>query len=120
MPRTRLPRIQTIATIAVNLPILQPAQLEKMDAWLRSVLWESEAPGQEDRTDSLEIHRLKARLVFSNGAVKMVQGVREVFEIVDGQKASDEGPLAGKVVLIGRGVKEVDWDASLRTGLGMA
>ncbi|KXJ92283.1 CobW/HypB/UreG, nucleotide-binding domain-domain-containing protein [Microdochium bolleyi] len=110
----------TIATVTVNLPILQPGQLEMVDAWLRSILWESEAPGQESRTDFLEIHRLKARLVFSNGDVKMVQGVREIFEIVDGQKASADGSLSGKVVLIGRGVKAVDWDASLRTGLQVA
>lgn len=104
------------------MPILQPEQLVKMDSWLRSVLWESEAPGHDvSQNGALEIHRLKARLVFSNGDVKMVQGVREVFDIVDGQKSAatdNEGrPVTGKVVLIGRGVKQIDWDASLRASL---
>jgi len=112
----------TIATVTVGVPILQPEQLEKMDGWLRSVLWESEAPGHDvSQNGALEIHRLKARLVFSNGDVKMVQGVREVFDIVDGQKSaatdSEGRPAAGKVVLIGRGVKQIDWEASLQASL---
>ncbi|KAH7030919.1 CobW/HypB/UreG, nucleotide-binding domain-containing protein [Microdochium trichocladiopsis] len=107
----------TIATVTVGVPVLQPGQLEKIDGWLRSILWESEAPGHGVGTSgTLEVHRLKARLVFSNGDIKMVQGVREVFDIVDGQK-SEGTPASGKVVLIGRGVKQVDWDASLRTSL---
>jgi len=66
-------------------------QLSNLDAWLRSLLWESSLPGLEfETTDSdtasFEIHRLKARLPLSNGDVKIVQGVREVFEILDAPK----------------------------------
>ena len=43
-------------------------------------------PGQHQEVP-IEIHRLKARLVFKNGDVKLVQGVREVFEIFDGEKS---------------------------------
>lgn len=85
--------------------MLELEQLEKVDLWLRRVLWESELPGAEVNTSTqLEIHRLKARLGFRNGDVKMVQGVREIFEIFDAPKSSisEESIQAGKIVLIGR------------------
>ena len=72
-------------------------------------------PGQNQVP--VEIHRLKARLVFKNGDVKLVQGVREVFEIFDGGKSqsgddADAAPQLGKIVLIGRRLTEVDFDRS--------
>jgi len=60
-----------------------------LDAWLRSVLWNSILPGTnsekilESPNQNFEIHRLKARIPLSNGCVKFVQGVREIFEILD-------------------------------------
>ena len=72
-------------------------------------------PGQNQVP--IEIHRLKARLVFKNGDVKLVQGVREVFEIFDGGKSqsgddADAASQLGKIVLIGRRLTEVDFDRS--------
>ncbi|ORY63250.1 CobW/HypB/UreG, nucleotide-binding domain-containing protein [Pseudomassariella vexata] len=74
----------TISTFAINVPPLDSDQLAKVDGWLRSILWESLVPGVgTNETKEVEIHRLKARLVFKNGDIKMVQGVREIFEIFD-------------------------------------
>ncbi|KAK8090816.1 hypothetical protein PG994_000321 [Apiospora phragmitis] len=98
----------TISTVAINVPFLLPEQLEKVDGWLRSVLWEGDVPGMDEKqSEGLEVHRLKARLVFQNRQMKMVQGVREVFEIFDApsQPTPENGvdtPLQGKVVIIGR------------------
>ncbi|KAK7927157.1 CobW/HypB/UreG- nucleotide-binding domain-containing protein [Apiospora marii] len=99
----------TISTVAINVPALLPEQLTKVDSWLRSILWESEVPGMDEKqSEGLEIHRLKARLVFQDGKVKMIQGVREVFEIFDApssQSTPENGtdtPVSGKVVIIGR------------------
>ena len=51
---------------------------------MRSVLWENELPGHSVTNGTpFEIHRLKGRLMLDNGDEKMVQGVREVFEIFD-------------------------------------
>ena len=63
---------------------------------------------------------MKARLVFDGGDVKMVQGVREVFVIVDGEQVPsphDGISQVGKLVLIGRGVKEIDFETSLLQAL---
>lgn len=105
--RGALTSVQTISTVAIDVPLLAPEQLAKVDAWLRSVLWENEVPGvAADQTRGLEIHRLKARLVFNDGAVKMVQGVREIFEVFDAPAGSTEesgtSRPSGKLVLIGR------------------
>ncbi|KAH8194242.1 hypothetical protein TruAng_011588 [Truncatella angustata] len=84
----------TISTIAIDVPLLAPEQLEKVDGWLRSVLWEGQLPGVEtSQSTPLELHRMKARLSFDNGDVKMVQGVREIFEIFDAPKG-DASPIS--------------------------
>ncbi|KAI0888917.1 cobW-domain-containing protein [Annulohypoxylon maeteangense] len=107
----------TISTVSIDVPLLAPEQLEQVDSWIRSLLWESQVPGETTNPEgAIEIHRLKSRLVFKNGNVKMVQGVREVFEIFAGEQTSsrrDELPQRGKLVLIGRGVRGFDFERSL-------
>ena len=59
----------------------------------------------------------------------MVQGVRDVFDITDLEKGREKGgkdtPEAakddrGKLVLIGRGLAGLPWEASLLFGLSFA
>lgn len=67
------------------------------------------------KQDKIEIHRLKARLIFDDGTVKIVQGVREIFEIVDGETPTPETSTTsqiGKIVLIGRGIHSVNFEQS--------
>lgn len=108
---------QTISTLSIALPALTDAQVEAVDAWLRSVLWENELPGHSGTNGTpFEIHRLKGRLVLDNGEEKMVQGVREVFEIFEntGTTSSKEaGHGRGKMVLIGRYLADFDFQSSL-------
>ncbi|KAI0202292.1 cobW-domain-containing protein [Astrocystis sublimbata] len=107
----------TITTVSFSVPLLTTSQLEGVDSWLRSVLWEREVPGATTTKPSqIEIHRLKARLVLEDGSTKIVQGVREVFDIVDGERINveDAASQAGKVVLIGRGIHNIDFEQSFR------
>jgi G3E family GTPase len=114
--------VQTISTITLPVPELEIEQLSKLDAWLRSILWDGTLPRAgstlaDNRT--LEIHRLKARLPFSNGDIKIVQGVREIFEILDGPKVDHFDSAAatlsrGKIVLIGRELVDVPFEESFR------
>jgi G3E family GTPase len=77
---------------------------------LRSILWDSKVPAPDHGSlvegndhDTIEVHRLKARLPLSNGEVKIVQGVREVFEILDSPESTNSiDDVAGKIILIGR------------------
>jgi hypothetical protein len=87
-----------------------------MDRWLRSVLWDQKLPEAEASAE-FEVHRSKGRLIFTNGNVKMLQGVREVFELIDAPPSSDEAPQAGKIILIGRHLVGIDFESSLKHAL---
>jgi G3E family GTPase len=106
----------TISTTAVSLPVLSDVQLEKLDSGLRKVLWESELPLSSLKT-AFEVHRVKGRVLLQNGKVKLVQGVREVFEIFDSADSSSTSQLAvhseGKLVLIGRGISHEEFKKCL-------
>ncbi|KAL1874437.1 hypothetical protein Daus18300_003455 [Diaporthe australafricana] len=105
----------TISTESVPLPALDTKQVGKVDAWLRSVLWESVLPDDGDEhKEPFEIHRLKGRLVVQNGGTKIIQGVRELFEIFDAPSGGHGGTSeAGKIVLIGRNIPDFDFQKSL-------
>ncbi|KAJ3501896.1 hypothetical protein NM208_g16840 [Fusarium decemcellulare] len=102
----------TISTVTIPVGRLEPEQLDAVDRWLRSVLWDNKLP-EAEKEGAFEIHRSKGRLVFANGDVKMLQGVREIFEINDGRQ-DDDVPREGKIILIGRNVADVGFESSFR------
>ncbi|CAK7268822.1 hypothetical protein SEPCBS57363_003288 [Sporothrix epigloea] len=131
----------TISTQAIDLGILDAAQLTKLDEWLRSVLWENQLPdpaggtssSRRIETDDFQIHRTKGRIVLRDGSIKILQGVRELFEIFDAPTSSPaeeaaavtapkgepiKAPESSKVILIGRRLEEFDFARSVRTALG--
>ena len=91
-----------IGTMLLTVQPLSEQGLQQLDAWLRSVLWSSELPGSLI-VSGWEIHRVKGRLSTKDGRSKMLQGVREIFELIDG-----DSPVAGdgKIVMIGRNIGE--------------
>ncbi|KAH6895503.1 CobW/HypB/UreG, nucleotide-binding domain-containing protein [Thelonectria olida] len=102
----------TISTVAIPVGRLRPDQLNHVDRWLRAVLWDSKLPDTKEAA-KFEIHRSKGRLVFDNGDVKILQGVREVFDIVE-CPTDQEVPAEGKIILIGRNVVGVDFEGSFQ------
>ncbi len=105
--------------MSISIPVLRNDQVEKLDAWLRSVLWDSEVPHDAISDQrKIEVHRLKARIPLANGDVKIVQGVREIFEIIDEPNPRSEGSREGKVVLVGRFFARRDFRQSLLATLG--
>ncbi|KAF0330182.1 cobW domain-containing protein [Colletotrichum asianum] len=105
----------TISTVSIPVPRLGPSQLANVDKWLRKILWDRRLPG-DDKT-VLEVHRAKGRLVFENGDVKLMQGVREIFEILDSPDQTREAVGEGKIILIGRYLQGVDFEKSLLESL---
>jgi G3E family GTPase len=100
-----------IGTVTVRFAeALSEGGMMRLDAWLRSVLWESKLPGFGE-VAGWEIHRSKGRVRLEGGEVKMLQGVREIFELIDGVDAAaagdgdgDEGEeeKGSRIVFIGR------------------
>ncbi|OJZ91823.1 hypothetical protein ASPFODRAFT_234553 [Aspergillus luchuensis CBS 106.47] len=112
----------SISTIALTTPPITPAQVSRVDTWLQSVLWDSVMPLAEEVSGptGFDIHRLKGILVLSDGSTKIIQAVRDVFEIRDSEPA--DGKNQCKIVLIGRGLGGADggraWQRSLEEWLG--
>jgi hypothetical protein len=81
------------------------------------LLWENRVPTKDGKDKEVQVHRLKGRLRDQSGKKLLVQGVREVFEIVDSPKqkegAEEETTSSGKLVLIGKGLEGVDLQGSL-------
>ena len=94
-----------IGTVTVSFTeVLGEKGMERLDGWLRRVLWEGRLPGEEG-VGGWEIHRTKGRVRVEGGGIKMVQGVREIFEMIDGGDAGGEedGEEKGsRIVFIGR------------------
>ncbi|PHH65332.1 hypothetical protein CDD81_2744 [Ophiocordyceps australis] len=108
----------TISTIAITVPQLGVSQLQHLDEWLRSVLWNNRLPGVEQEGD-YQVHRSKGRIVLDNGHVKLLQGVREIFELTDAPEGDAVSWNEGKIVLIGRGVAQIGFADNFRKTLGV-
>lgn len=117
----------SISTITLPLPSLSAIQLTKLDEWLRAALWESTLLAEPaGHTAEFEIHRAKGRIMLEDGSLKLLQGVREVFELIDekervsardGEVALDDSKPRSKIVLIGRGLDEEAFSRSLKACL---
>lgn len=115
--------------MTIKVPPLESEQIPKLDAWLRSILWDSKMPdsptepivAQTEQLSAFEIYRLKARLPLTDGSVKIIQGVRDVFEIKDSaEQAEGSAPelAEGKIVIIGRDIADLDLEHSYFSMIG--
>ncbi|KAI9804513.1 MAG: hypothetical protein M1825_001412 [Sarcosagium campestre] len=118
--------LDAISTIKLSLVPLDEGQLTALENWLQSILWDAVLPAASSKllqeapsmNEKLEIHRAKGRIPTLQGKIKFLQGVRDVFEIFEAQESQrsstpDQFKAQGKLVLIGRGIKNLDWQASL-------
>jgi G3E family GTPase len=100
----------SISTRRFNLPHLHVHNsLPILETWLRAVLWRE---GQHDDSTSptADVHRVKGLLRFTDGSVKILQGVREIFDIMDSRQdvPSEEIDGGGRIVMIGRRLESID------------
>jgi G3E family GTPase len=114
----------TISTMTLRILPLSEEGLSRLDLWLRNVLWQSKLPHVQDRLSKFEIHRVKGRICTDKAGVKLIQGVREVFEMFDagetGRRSSGGNDLfEGKLVLIGRGLERNSFENSIRLSLSV-
>ena len=119
--------LQRISTITIKAPALKPEQLPKLDQWLRTLLWDAQVPSPtaesvtnvDKKLAAFEVYRLKARLPLTDGSVKMVQGVRELFEIKDAERDDEEfDNNEAKIVIIGRDIGKLDLEGSYFSVVG--
>lgn len=91
----------TISTVEFRLPVLDEHGFEKLERCLEDVLWPGDMPKQ------YEVHRTKGLVSLEDGSRKILQGVREIFDITDAQREDDSVETGTRVVLIGRKLEHV-------------
>lgn len=88
----------SIQTVTLPLPAFEEQKLPMLENWLQTVLW-------DDGTEKpYEVHRTKGFVPVSDGPARVVQGVREIFELIETQSSND---VEGKIVFIGRRLDKI-------------
>jgi G3E family GTPase len=103
---------QSIATTTISFPALDPAQVDKFDFFLRTILWEETLPHITPERP-FEIHRLKARIPVTDGRMLLIQGVRSIYDTNEVKSSSDSKGEPAKLVLIGKAVDQPAMKQSL-------
>jgi len=102
--------LRGISSLQVSVPVLSAERLDRLDEWIRTLLWENRLPGKVDGSDaqsSLKVLRCKGLFVTEKGEQYVLQGVQNLYDLspVEGTEMTGV-PDAGKLVLIGKGLTE--------------
>jgi len=100
-----------VTSIQVDTPVMTQEKAQKLDEWIRTVLWEGRLPGDANNdAKNLEVLRCKGVYCLDNGEVYVLQGVRSMYEITAIQSGTEEDVTGvtevGKLVFIGKGLGE--------------
>ena len=101
--------VRGITSLQVSCPVLSSAQQERLEEWIRSVLWESQLPEHSPNNGDrpLEVLRCKGIFGTQSGQTLVLQGVRNLYEL-EPLVGDDVGlPEHGKLVFIGKGLGDV-------------
>lgn len=91
-----------ISTVTIAFPFLETEQgFSKIENFLQHVLWDNLVNGK-----TVEVHRLKGLLVHGDD-VRVVQGVRDTYEIIENGKLLEE-VKENKLVFIGKNLNRLD------------
>lgn len=86
-----------ISTITIPVPTLRPDRMHNFESSIQKILWTSGDEG-------IEILRMKGRVSDHTGKTWIIQGVREIYEMVEDPAQTG---LSGKLVFIGKGVEQL-------------
>lgn len=98
--------LRGITSLRISCPILTGEQQERLEEWIRTVLWECQLPEHSGDTHerSLEVLRCKGIFGTQSGQTFVLQGVRNLYEL-EPLVGDDIGlPEHGKLVFIGKGL----------------
>ncbi|KAF8073557.1 CobW domain-containing protein [Lyophyllum atratum] len=102
--------LRGISSLQVSCPVLSTQRFERLDEWIRCVLWENRIPGaSEGEGEGLLVLRCKGLIMTEAGEQYVLQGVRSMYDMTKIEKEGGEDiavPQVGKIVLIGKGLDE--------------
>lgn len=99
-----------ISSLQVTCPVLSPGHLERLDEWIRTVLWENRLPEMASGAEGIVLKVLRCKGLFTTvaGDKYVLQGVQDLYEISKIDEGEAVGvPAVGKLVLIGKGLNSV-------------
>ncbi|TDL17718.1 CobW domain-containing protein [Rickenella mellea] len=95
----------SVSSLRVSCPTLSTMQIQKLDEWIRSVLWDGHLPENIDH--KVEVLRCKGVYNAISGEQYVLQGVRSLYEINQVEGEIDIGATeVGKLIFIGKGLGE--------------
>ena len=96
--------VRGISSLQVSCPVLLQTQFDRLDEWIRLVLWENRIPEKSAELE-LKVLRCKGAFTLDTGATFVLQGVQSMYEIGQLEGGEVMGiPESGKIVLIGKGL----------------
>ena len=106
-PKSTHYTIRGISSILLPVPVLPTAQVEVLDEWIRTVLWEHKLPNEE-AVGNLDVLRCKGMFRTDGGVIYVLQGVREMYDLspAEAMGDSDGAGEIGKLVFIGKGLDD--------------
>lgn len=98
--------LRGISSLQVSCPVLDQSRFDRLDEWIRTVLWENHIPGDSE-DQGLQVLRCKGLITLKSGEQYVLQGVRNLYEMAKVGGQVDMGiPEPGKIVLIGKGLDD--------------
>ena len=98
--------LRGISSLQISCPILNQVRFDRLDEWIRTVLWENHIPGAGEN-QALQVLRCKGLITMESGEQYVLQGVRNLYDLVRMEGQVDIGiPEPGKIVLIGKGLDD--------------
>jgi G3E family GTPase len=100
--------VRGISSLQITVPPLTQSTFDRLDEWVRTVLWENHLPEDPPASSQgLQILRCKGLIHMVSGSSHVLQGVRNLYEISPVEGGTDEmGVESGKLVFIGKGLDE--------------
>jgi G3E family GTPase len=106
-----------ISSYVFDLPVLSDVQLQGVESFLQSLHWENRIEGVENPVvadgnsdkNKLVVLRSKGLFITTEGAVHILQGVRDIYELNELDAKADEleeSHTGSKLVVIGRNLGE--------------
>ncbi|KAG8938588.1 hypothetical protein FRC00_014664, partial [Tulasnella sp. 408] len=80
--------INDITSLLIPIPVLKDSQGQRLDEWIRTVLWEGHLPGTPERT--LEVLRCKGVWQVDDGRIFVLQGVKSLYETREENRSDAE------------------------------
>ncbi|KAG5438173.1 hypothetical protein PCANB_003024 [Pneumocystis canis] len=101
-----------VTTVTIQLKVLEnETQKSRLEHWIQSMLWEGEVLSGNDDKYSVEIYRLKGRIVVQDTSW-LIQGVRELYEFIP-ESTYFHCTISPKLVFIGKGLLQLSLQNAL-------